>query len=94
MSEGDEATADMIRYVGQDSNIHLKSLKSDIISVTGVGIFTTLMFLARGRDLELDFSFLFRLCCQTLFNVCIGPAASVKGADVLIPLFLPLKNMH
>eukprot|EP00076_Gallus_gallus_P043271 XP_025008809.1 axonemal dynein light chain domain-containing protein 1 [Gallus gallus] len=35
MSEGDEATADMIRYVGQDSNIHLKSLKSDIISVTG-----------------------------------------------------------
>lgn len=27
----------MIRYVGHDSNIHLKSLKSDIISVTGVG---------------------------------------------------------
>ncbi|XP_048799760.1 axonemal dynein light chain domain-containing protein 1 isoform X4 [Lagopus muta] len=35
MSEGDEATTDVIRYVGQDSNIHLKSLKSDIISVTG-----------------------------------------------------------
>ncbi|XP_035189596.1 axonemal dynein light chain domain-containing protein 1 isoform X2 [Oxyura jamaicensis] len=35
LSEGDEATADMIRYVGHDSNIHLKSLKSDIISVTG-----------------------------------------------------------
>ncbi|NXJ10988.1 AXDN1 protein, partial [Odontophorus gujanensis] len=34
-SEGDEATVDMIRYVGRDSNIHLKSLKSDIISVTG-----------------------------------------------------------
>ncbi|OXB53312.1 hypothetical protein ASZ78_014789 [Callipepla squamata] len=31
-SEGDEATVDMIRYVGQDSNIHLKS---DIVSVTG-----------------------------------------------------------
>ncbi|XP_050568304.1 axonemal dynein light chain domain-containing protein 1 [Cygnus atratus] len=35
LSEGGEATADMIRYVGHDSNIHLKSLKSDIISVTG-----------------------------------------------------------
>ncbi|XP_021127970.1 axonemal dynein light chain domain-containing protein 1 isoform X1 [Anas platyrhynchos] len=35
LSEGDEATEDMIRYVGHDSNIHLKSLKSDIISVTG-----------------------------------------------------------
>ncbi|XP_021260317.1 axonemal dynein light chain domain-containing protein 1 isoform X1 [Numida meleagris] len=35
LSEGDEATADMIRYIGQDSNIHLRSLKSDIISVTG-----------------------------------------------------------
>ncbi|XP_071607281.1 axonemal dynein light chain domain-containing protein 1 [Heliangelus exortis] len=35
LAEDDEATADMIRYVGHDSNIHLKSLKSDIISVTG-----------------------------------------------------------
>ncbi|XP_025956754.2 axonemal dynein light chain domain-containing protein 1 [Dromaius novaehollandiae] len=35
LTEGDEATADMIRYVGHDFNIHLKSLKSDIISVTG-----------------------------------------------------------
>ncbi|XP_009580889.1 PREDICTED: axonemal dynein light chain domain-containing protein 1 [Fulmarus glacialis] len=35
LTEGNEATADMIRYVGHDSNIHLKSLKSDIVSVTG-----------------------------------------------------------
>nr|XP_009489131.1 PREDICTED: axonemal dynein light chain domain-containing protein 1 [Pelecanus crispus] len=35
LTEDDEATADMIRYVGHDSNIHLKSLKSDIVSVTG-----------------------------------------------------------
>ncbi|NWI13009.1 AXDN1 protein, partial [Crypturellus soui] len=32
LTEGDE---DMIRCVGHDSNIHLKSLKSDIVSVTG-----------------------------------------------------------
>lgn len=51
MSEGDEATTDVIRYVGQDSNIHLKSLKSDIISVTGVGISTTLMFLAHVAEI-------------------------------------------
>ncbi|NXC41116.1 AXDN1 protein, partial [Penelope pileata] len=35
LSEGDEAAADMIRYIGHDSNIHLKSLKSATISVTG-----------------------------------------------------------
>ncbi|NXD15282.1 AXDN1 protein, partial [Nothocercus nigrocapillus] len=35
LTEGDETTEDMIRCVGHDSNIHLKSLKSDIISVTG-----------------------------------------------------------
>ncbi|NXY74847.1 AXDN1 protein, partial [Glareola pratincola] len=35
LSEDNEASADMIRYVGHDSNIHLKSLKSDIVSVTG-----------------------------------------------------------
>ncbi|NXW29834.1 AXDN1 protein, partial [Phaetusa simplex] len=35
LTEDKEATADMIRYVGHDSNVHLKSLKSDIISVTG-----------------------------------------------------------
>ncbi|NXH70266.1 AXDN1 protein, partial [Hydrobates tethys] len=35
LTEDSKATADMIRYVGHDSNIHLKSLKSDIISVTG-----------------------------------------------------------
>ncbi|NXL41582.1 AXDN1 protein, partial [Podilymbus podiceps] len=35
LTEDNEATADMIRYVGRDSNIHLKSLKSDIVSVTG-----------------------------------------------------------
>ncbi|NXG89773.1 AXDN1 protein, partial [Stercorarius parasiticus] len=35
LTEDKEATADMIRYVGHDSNIHLKSLKSDIVSVTG-----------------------------------------------------------
>ncbi|NWH49481.1 AXDN1 protein, partial [Fregata magnificens] len=35
LTEENEATADMIRYVGHDSNIHLKSLKSDIVSVTG-----------------------------------------------------------
>ncbi|NXV93485.1 AXDN1 protein, partial [Calonectris borealis] len=35
LTEDNEATADMIRYVGHDSNIHLKSLKSDIVSVTG-----------------------------------------------------------
>ncbi|XP_068807894.1 axonemal dynein light chain domain-containing protein 1 isoform X2 [Struthio camelus] len=35
LTEGDEATTDMIRYVGHDFNIHLKSLKSDIVSVTG-----------------------------------------------------------
>ncbi|NWH26263.1 AXDN1 protein, partial [Grus americana] len=35
LTEGDEATADMIRCVGHDSNIHLKSLKSDTVSVTG-----------------------------------------------------------
>ncbi|NXT23855.1 AXDN1 protein, partial [Syrrhaptes paradoxus] len=34
-TEDNEATADMIRYVGHDSNVHLKSLKSDIVSVTG-----------------------------------------------------------
>ncbi|KAM9542407.1 LOW QUALITY PROTEIN: axonemal dynein light chain domain-containing protein 1 [Guaruba guarouba] len=33
--EDNEATADMIRYVGHDSNVYLKSLKSDIITVTG-----------------------------------------------------------
>ncbi|NXJ63856.1 AXDN1 protein, partial [Rostratula benghalensis] len=35
LTKDNEATADVIRYVGHDSNIHLKSLKSDIISVTG-----------------------------------------------------------
>ncbi|KAK4819504.1 hypothetical protein QYF61_005855 [Mycteria americana] len=35
LAENNEATADVIRYVGHDSNIHLKSLKSDIVSVTG-----------------------------------------------------------
>ncbi|NXW44019.1 AXDN1 protein, partial [Nyctiprogne leucopyga] len=35
LAEDNEAMADMIRYVGYDSNIHLKSLKSDIVSVTG-----------------------------------------------------------
>ncbi|NXQ83696.1 AXDN1 protein, partial [Nyctibius grandis] len=35
LTEDNEATADMIRYVGHDSKIHLKSLKSDVISVTG-----------------------------------------------------------
>ncbi|NXA42119.1 AXDN1 protein, partial [Eudromia elegans] len=35
LTEGDETTEDMIRCVGHDLNIHLKSLKSDIISVTG-----------------------------------------------------------
>ncbi|KAM6199872.1 axonemal dynein light chain domain-containing protein 1 [Sarcoramphus papa] len=35
LTEDNEATADIIRYVGHDSNIHLKSLKSDIVSVTG-----------------------------------------------------------
>ncbi|NXF50836.1 AXDN1 protein, partial [Oceanites oceanicus] len=35
LTEDNEATADVIRYVGHDSNIHLKSLKSDVISVTG-----------------------------------------------------------
>ncbi|NWX21657.1 AXDN1 protein, partial [Aegotheles bennettii] len=35
LTQDNEATADMIRYVGHDSNIHLKSLKSDIVSVTG-----------------------------------------------------------
>ncbi|XP_064004397.1 axonemal dynein light chain domain-containing protein 1 [Pogoniulus pusillus] len=34
-TEDNEATADMIRYIGHDSNIHLKSLKSDLVSVTG-----------------------------------------------------------
>ncbi|XP_030351759.1 axonemal dynein light chain domain-containing protein 1 isoform X2 [Strigops habroptila] len=33
--EDSEATADMIRYVGHDSNVHLKSLKSDSVTVTG-----------------------------------------------------------
>ncbi|NXV13726.1 AXDN1 protein, partial [Cepphus grylle] len=35
LTEDKEASADMIRYVGHDSNVHLKSLKSDIVSVTG-----------------------------------------------------------
>ncbi|NWJ04134.1 AXDN1 protein, partial [Crypturellus undulatus] len=35
LTEGDEGDEDMIRCVGHDSNIHLKSLKSDIVSVTG-----------------------------------------------------------
>nr|XP_021141410.1 axonemal dynein light chain domain-containing protein 1 isoform X2 [Columba livia] len=35
LTDNNEATADMIRYVGHDSNVHLKSLKSDIVSVTG-----------------------------------------------------------
>ncbi|KAM8805416.1 axonemal dynein light chain domain-containing protein 1 [Eudromia elegans] len=35
LTEGDETTEDVIRCVGHDLNIHLKSLKSDIISVTG-----------------------------------------------------------
>ncbi|NXL68282.1 AXDN1 protein, partial [Chordeiles acutipennis] len=35
LAEDNEAAEDMIRYVGHDSNIHLKSLKSDIVSVTG-----------------------------------------------------------
>ncbi|NXU58825.1 AXDN1 protein, partial [Turnix velox] len=35
LSEDKEATTDMIRYIGHDANIHLKSLKSDVISVTG-----------------------------------------------------------
>ncbi|XP_008937154.1 PREDICTED: axonemal dynein light chain domain-containing protein 1 [Merops nubicus] len=35
LTEHSEAAADMIRYVGHDSNIHLKSLKSDNVSVTG-----------------------------------------------------------
>ncbi|XP_074733346.1 axonemal dynein light chain domain-containing protein 1 [Strix uralensis] len=37
LTEDNAATADMIRYIGHDSNIHLKSLKSDIMSVTGIG---------------------------------------------------------
>ncbi|CAN0223039.1 unnamed protein product [Bubo scandiacus] len=41
LTEDNEATADMIRYIGHDSNIHLKSLKSDIVSVTGIGVSTT-----------------------------------------------------
>lgn len=40
VTEDKEATADMIRYVGHDSNVHLKSLKSDVVSVTGVGVST------------------------------------------------------
>ncbi|KAM9280646.1 axonemal dynein light chain domain-containing protein 1 [Cariama cristata] len=40
LTEENEATADMIRYVGCDSNIHLQTLKSDILSVTGVGVST------------------------------------------------------
>ncbi|NXN26565.1 AXDN1 protein, partial [Nycticryphes semicollaris] len=35
LTEDNEGIADMIRYVGHDSNVHLKSLKSDIVSVTG-----------------------------------------------------------
>ncbi|NWY05528.1 AXDN1 protein, partial [Nothoprocta ornata] len=35
LTEGDETAEDMIRCVGHDLNIHLKSLKSDIVSVTG-----------------------------------------------------------
>ncbi|NXD87037.1 AXDN1 protein, partial [Halcyon senegalensis] len=35
VTEDNEATADMIRYVGHDSNVHLKSLKSDIVLVAG-----------------------------------------------------------
>ncbi|KAM6264775.1 LOW QUALITY PROTEIN: axonemal dynein light chain domain-containing protein 1 [Spheniscus humboldti] len=35
LTEDNEATADVIRYVGHDSNTYLKALKSDIISVTG-----------------------------------------------------------
>lgn len=46
LTEDNEATADVIRYVGHDSNVHLKSLKSDIVSVTGVGVSTTPMVLA------------------------------------------------
>ncbi|NWQ76352.1 AXDN1 protein, partial [Columbina picui] len=33
--DDNEVAADMIRYIGHDSNVHLKSLKSDIVSVTG-----------------------------------------------------------
>lgn len=43
LTHEDEATADMIRYVGHDSNVHLKSLKSDIVSVTGVRVSTAPM---------------------------------------------------
>ncbi|NWI65000.1 AXDN1 protein, partial [Todus mexicanus] len=35
VTEDNEATADVIRYIGHDSNIHLKSLKSGIMSVIG-----------------------------------------------------------
>ncbi|NXI42890.1 AXDN1 protein, partial [Galbula dea] len=35
LTEDREAPSDMIRCVGHDSNIHLKPLKSDIVSVTG-----------------------------------------------------------
>ncbi|OPJ76850.1 axonemal dynein light chain domain-containing protein 1 [Patagioenas fasciata monilis] len=35
LTGNNEATTDMIRYVGHDSNVHVKSLKSDIVSVTG-----------------------------------------------------------
>ncbi|NXX58455.1 AXDN1 protein, partial [Scopus umbretta] len=35
LTKDNEATADTIRCIGHDSNIHLKSLKSDIVSVTG-----------------------------------------------------------
>lgn len=62
LTEDSKALADMIRYVGHDSNIHLKPLKSDVILVTGVGVSTTPMFLACWQRLGAGFY----LCTQTL----------------------------
>lgn len=69
----------MIRYVGHDSNIHLKSLKSDIISVTGVGGSATLRALACMAELWSWVLALVRQC-----NARLRPAGALQGAGVLL----------
>lgn len=94
LTDNNEATADMIRYVGHDSNVHLKSLKSDIVSVTGVRVSTPPMVYPVGRDLELGFSCLHRLCYVTL-NACARPVRAVQAVGVLSDFsLLAILNNH
>lgn len=71
-TEDHEATADMVRYVGRDSNVHLKSLKSELVSVTGVGVSAAPLVLVWAEV----WSWVLAVCSdsyETLLNTCVRP---------------------